>query len=379
MKLSRSASRFGTVAMAVLLAVMASVTISSLLWSRTEINRLQGTLNASDAYNRTALNAALAAAYGGDFTTNRHPDDFQAFLDAVKKTFEYEALAKSLGTEEDRLYLDQLEAKYAAEMVRVLVTLNGGSPDAVGDGGWGDPSAVLADITEALTQPAEAKREAALRDLDSVKDGIATRSIVVIVAFAFGMPLVIGSYLLTRHYERKDTIREVQLALLREAARTDALTGLANHRAFQDDLRSEIARAASANEPIAVAILDVDDFKEINDSEGHARGDAVLAELAQTMSVLPPGHKAYRIGGDEFALIMRGSTDADALEALERLRKAIAAAAPDVSVSIGFTATESDYSVEPLRDRADALYEAKRLGKDRVVRFEAGLHEAEAA
>jgi len=366
--------------MAVLLLVMAGITIGTLLSTRADVNRLADTINASDAYDRTALGAAMSAVYSGNFIRSGDPADLRAFQETLQKTFQYEALAKDLGTEEERRYLNELEEKYALEMLQAVQSLSAFANGEAAASQWNDPGKLLADVTTALTVPANAKREAALEDLDSFEGALASRSLLVIAVFALGLPLVVASYVVTRRWERKDAVRDAQLAILREAALTDSLTGLRNLRAFQEDLRQETARSARNQEPITVAVLDVDNFKEINDAEGHLRGDQVLAELGRIMTGSRDHHKAYRIGGDEFALIMPGTGDADALAALERLRKAITAAVPGVSVSIGYTSAQGDYLTGPWRDRADtALYEAKRLGKDRIVKWEAGLGKAEAA
>jgi diguanylate cyclase (GGDEF)-like protein len=105
-------------------------------------------------------------------------------------------------------------------------------------------------------------------------------------------------------YERKDAIKAEELRKLGQAVLTDGLTGLRNHRAFQEDLRSESSRATRSELPLSVAMIDIDDFKVINDTKGHARGDAVLAQLGTLMTVLRSEDRAYRVGGDEFPLIL---------------------------------------------------------------------------
>src|SRR5581483_7077499 len=100
------------------------------------------------------------------------------------------------------------------------------------------------------------------------------------------------------------------------------------HRAFQEDLRREVVRSSRTERPLSVAMLDIDDFKEINDSSGHARGDAVLAEVGKLMGLLRAEDRAYRIGGDEFAIILPETCETDAAEAMERLRRSVSAASP---------------------------------------------------
>ena len=167
-----------------------------------------------------------------------------------------------------------------------------------------------------------------------------------------------------------------ELSALASASRRDPLTGLANRRAFEEELAREAARAVRAGAPLAVVALDVDRFKAVNDRHGHAAGDAVLRELAARASAaVRAGDLAARIGGEEFALLLPGAALPNALELAERVRAAIAAAPVDaggtplaVTVSLGCAALAPDEAPGALLARADArLYEAKRSGRDRVM------------
>src|SRR5687768_11464536 len=93
----------------------------------------------------------------------------------------------------------------------------------------------------------------------------------------------------------------------------DGLTDLGNHRAFQDELRRAGALAARSNMDFALAVFDVDDFKFLNDRRGHAHGDDVLRRVAAVLTGGRAPDRAFRIGGDEFALLMPGTTDKDAM------------------------------------------------------------------
>ena len=166
---------------------------------------------------------------------------------------------------------------------------------------------------------------------------------------------------------------------LRHQAATDGLTGLLNHRGSQEVLRREIEAAALAGTPLSVAVVDLDHFKRINDSHGHAEGDKALAAAAAKLrSVVRAGDAVGRLGGEEFVLVLPGVAGEAAAEAAERARAALA----DVQVgrrrlqSSAGVATFPDDAQEAaeLLERADAaLYAAKHAGRRQTRRYAANL------
>lgn len=145
---------------------------------------------------------------------------------------------------------------------------------------------------------------------------------------------------------------------IRRLARTDPLTGLANRRAFDDRLHTEVIRAQRANVPLCVAIIDLDDFKRVNDEHGHQAGDQLLIGIAQAwLPELRAIDCLARYGGDEFALLLPESTQADATRIVARLRVAL----PNTSFCVGIAAYTREDDHETLISRSDQkLYHAKR-------------------
>ena len=148
--------------------------------------------------------------------------------------------------------------------------------------------------------------------------------------------------------------------VLRRATR-DGLTDLPNVRAFQDEFPLEVAAAVRYGDPLALALVDVDDFKLINDRHGHPQGDGTLKRVAAVLREARAGDRPYRIGGDEFALLL-AHTDADGARTLvARLCRKLADAG--VKVSVGVSGLRPGLQADTLRAEADAaLYEAKRHG-----------------
>jgi diguanylate cyclase (GGDEF)-like protein len=163
---------------------------------------------------------------------------------------------------------------------------------------------------------------------------------------------------------------------LERTGRTDPLTGLPNRRCFEDTLSAEIARAGRTGAALSLAIVDLDFFKQINDTFGHLCGDEVLCAVATTARATLRGHDMLaRIGGEEFAILMPETNAAEAESVSNRVRTAIAREPillrsgdrVSVTASAGVAASKPAESAADLCARADAaLYEAKNGGRNAV-------------
>ncbi|MDQ6749692.1 MAG: diguanylate cyclase [Actinomycetota bacterium] len=156
------------------------------------------------------------------------------------------------------------------------------------------------------------------------------------------------------------------LTRLETVARTDELTGLANRRAWEEALSRELARAEREDQPMCVAMLDLDYFKRFNDEHGHQAGDRLLKQLAATWrQALRPTDVLARYGGEEFVVLLPNCHLARGIEVIERLREATPERA---TCSAGVVRYDGSEAPEALVSRADdALYRAKREGRDRIV------------
>jgi len=225
------------------------------------------------------------------------------------------------------------------------------------------------------------EEELALAELEARQQRTRTRLLALALALAVGLLGVTGWGLWTRSRLAEEVAaRHRALAeayrRLEEVSRTDDLTGLPNRRAGLERLREELARAARAGTPCAVALLDLDGFKAVNDTLGHAAGDAVLAETARRGAAsLRAGDLLARWGGDELMAILPGAGPREAREALERLLDAVAGRPVRwedhelaVSLSAGMVTFQGNGpDLERLLAEADrALYRAKRAGGGRI-------------
>ena len=185
-----------------------------------------------------------------------------------------------------------------------------------------------------------------------------------------------------RLQERLAEIEQLQKVLV-EQANHDALTGLFNRRYLESTLERELARCRRENIPMALLLLDIDHFKQVNDTHGHAAGDAVLRELAQLMFRRSRTEDVpCRFGGEEFLLLMPGSAIENALERAEQLRSEFQATAVQsggatlyCTVSIGLAAfPQHGETQDALVHCADvAMYAVKRGGRNGVMAYQEGL------
>jgi len=157
-----------------------------------------------------------------------------------------------------------------------------------------------------------------------------------------------------------------------KSARTDFLTGAANSRAFYESARMEMERASRFNHPLTLAYIDIDNFKQVNDSLGHTHGDSLLQSVAQTIkNNIRSIDLLARLGGDEFAVLFPETGEQNAKTALEKVQKEIMGVVRKnnwpVTFSIGAVTCYKFCDIDKLIKQADALmYIVKESGKNRI-------------
>jgi diguanylate cyclase (GGDEF)-like protein len=190
---------------------------------------------------------------------------------------------------------------------------------------------------------------------------------------ALSMALV-GPLLAIALYQRSTfaALKAMRLAL------TDPLTGLGNHRHFHERLQRELAAAEQEERPLSLCLVDIDDFKQINDRHGHPVGDRVLGQIAAR---LRQGGESFRLGGDEFAVLLPGLEARDAVAVARSIVERVSAAQLDHIGSITVSAGVATFPVqgvgrdELIRLADSALYWAKEDGKNRARTYEPALVE----
>jgi two-component system, cell cycle response regulator len=176
----------------------------------------------------------------------------------------------------------------------------------------------------------------------------------------------------------QDRLDEAAHRTLMDNAIRDGLTGACNRTYFVDQLRKEVSAATRHSHALCLALLDLDHFKTINDTHGHAAGDLVLRHFSRTINSLIRSEDTFgRVGGDEFALIVRACPELEGIEVMDRIRKAIQSldlmhgdTRVVITASIGVASLEpgtitSDVMLMEMADKA--MYRAKKAGRNRVM------------
>ena len=208
------------------------------------------------------------------------------------------------------------------------------------------------------------------------------RELALTAAILLVLVAGIGSLLRTGFSGLRTAARppsEQELSRLMAEARTDSLTELANRRAFNDDIATEIARRNRSGAAFSLMAVDLDGLKEINDTYGHPAGDAHLRSIGSRLAAeVGTRGKVYRTGGDEFMVLLPGSRNWDAIELAHRIQGATTPPGGSRVLSIGVTETTGlEHRQELVRQADFALYEAKR-GNLPVVPYRPGLESSAA-
>jgi diguanylate cyclase (GGDEF)-like protein len=186
---------------------------------------------------------------------------------------------------------------------------------------------------------------------------------VLLLGLPVGLPifyLVGGRALSARH---RDALRR---------STQDGLTGVGNHRAYQEEVRRQQSVALRRGSPLSLAVIDLDRFKSVNDRSGHRAGDTVLMAVASVFASGRRSDTVFRVGGDEFAVLLPATDLREALTALERLRVEVEGRMLGVTLSVGIAELgPAAPDVVSLWEAADAaVYDAKRSGGNRVVGYD---------
>jgi diguanylate cyclase (GGDEF)-like protein len=214
-------------------------------------------------------------------------------------------------------------------------------------------------------------------------DSFMIMQIFVVTLMFFGSYLLSNILIKYGHHNLSVLMNSADLQRhMQEQLLLDPFTGLYNKKTFDDNLSKFVEACQCAEEHISLALIDLDNFKQVNDRYGHAAGDRVLLHLSQILKDIQSDNiRAFRVGGEEFALVFKDCDCAEALKICEHIQTQVKFTSlrstddHEVTISCGLVCAESkNTNAEALTKAADAaLYEAKRNGRDQTVIFDDSL------
>lgn len=361
-----------------LIALLLALTCFS-IWSATITQRASHyaalSVQLSDLYNHARYDLGLEHLLVEQYRNKPSPD-LRAKYNVAANSFvkDLQAVYRN-GTKSDQVLAEQVlseHTSYLSDTNAVFAAVDASNRSQVAAS---DSMSVL--VLDRIKQQLKTASDAyhtqvvqSTTELDRTQSMIFTATPIV---FATGLFLIAACWMVIGFYRRKiDEAMQRELERLERAALTDSLTDLGNHRAYQEDIQHEWELARPAGKMVGLALIDVDEFKVINDEHGHLYGDRLLTELASLLREVNTTNHAYRLSGDKFAMILPHTCLTNAVTVMESLRQGAERRLLGTTVSIGVAITGSgEGDVETLQEQADAaLSEAKRRSRNIVVTFE---------
>jgi diguanylate cyclase (GGDEF)-like protein len=316
--------------------------------------------------------ASLERRHLNDVNSSTWPEELDAALATNENLI---AISKSQNAD-DRAVAEQtlkLHANYVAtlrEFYRAVDT-NSMSYAAVVEHEEADPEFTA--TQSAIATRATDQHTLALAALSSLAatQSMNVRAIVIASVLGF-IQLGVCAMILAGYQRKVESAQRAKLAAFEQASLTDNLTSLGNHRAFQEELDAQLARADRRGGFLSLAVVDIDDFKAINDRHGHLHGDRVLAAMGALLGECRKGDRTFRVGGDEFAVVLPDAQSVQASILMERIREAAPGRLLGATLSIGIATLTPGQKLDAvtLRAQADAaLYAGKESGRNTVITY----------
>ncbi len=283
-----------------------------------------------------------------------------------------EDLNRQAPKDRDRAYLIVLAGASVGEMYKIS-----GDSTVIGRGQQADIQVIDEGISRRHAEIVHKGEDIVIRDLGSTNGTYCNGERIAEHHLSDGDKIQVGSTTILK-FTFHDSLDETFQRQMYESALRDGLTKIFNKKYFLDRLESEFAYAVRHRTPLSLVMFDIDHFKRINDTHGHLAGDYALSTLAKVVSDTIRQEDVFaRYGGEEFAVICRGIDLGGALAFGERIRRCVDAQAfvyngtdIKVTVSVGVAAVPEVGMKEPMElvgAADDALYQAKRQGRNRVI------------
>ena len=330
-----------------LIALLLALTCFS-IWSATITQRASHyaalSVQVSDLYNHARYDLGLEHLLVDQYRNKPSPD-LRAKYSVAANSFvnDLQAVYRN-GTKSDQVLAEQVlseHTSYLSDTNAIFAAVDVGNRSQVAASN--SMSVLVLDrIKQQLKTVSAAYNTQVVQsttELDRTQSMIFTATPIV---FATGLFLIAACWMVIGFYRRKiDEAMQRELERLERAALTDSLTDLGNHRAYQEDIQHEWELARPAEKMVGLALIDVDEFKVINDEHGHLYGDRLLTELASLLREVNTPNRAYRLSADKFAMILSHTSLTNTVTVMEGLRQDAERRLLGTTVSIGVAITGS--------------------------------------
>jgi diguanylate cyclase (GGDEF)-like protein len=369
---SGAAVRIVTAGICVLILVLAGVAITGGIEADRSTARLARSGDLVQAYLDLTRAVAVQHAAGEDRKRRTRPRTRQRFDKAgvvVARSLDVLGRFGDPADRELRARIEVYERLFTLEFERYFDALDANDIALARTfKADGDPWAEV--LQGLVSEGGTAQASESLREINALRDSQANALRFTAVAVLLGLGVMVALWLVLRSLRlRIDDATEEDLQRLQHAALTDSLTGIRNHRAFEEDLATALANLRRHGTTMSLVMIDLDELKAINDSDGHQAGDRAIRTVGDRLSdTLRAGDSVYRIGGDEFAALLPEASTWAAFNLAQRLHASLESDGGGVTVSVGLAESNMLSTRDGLIEKADiALLEAKAGGRDTVV------------
>jgi diguanylate cyclase (GGDEF)-like protein len=375
MKHMKVVSRLASLGLALVLLVVVGFSLWSAIITQRLVNGASSSVHLSDLYDQTRYEVVVEESQVEQYRLHPAPATKAAFQNATM-LLTRALLAASHSGEADELIAGRkqlaLHSRYLQAITEMFAAIDAKNADGI-ERADSKSEPIFLQFKQLVNTSTGLHRKEALDSLAALNSVHHTTLVATPVVFGVGLVMIFVLLMVLRAYQRRmDEAMQAELTRFEHAALTDNLTNLGNHRTYQEDLQSTLASASDHGESLALAIIDIDELKLINETSGHLEGDRVLTAFA---AILRDGHFfdcLYRLNGDEFAVILPHMTLCEATNAMEQLRHDAEQGLSGATVSIGIaSALLDDCESEVLQEQAHlAVSEAKRRNHNTVVTYE---------
>ncbi|MDQ2716570.1 MAG: bifunctional diguanylate cyclase/phosphodiesterase [Chloroflexota bacterium] len=376
MKKNHILSRLTSLGLTAILLVLTAFSIWATLTTQQAANRTALSEYFNDQYQQARLALDTENVLEHKYLLEPAPESLAAYNAAASGLINALHNVYNRGDAHDRIFVEKVLATHQLSLMDthlMFAAVDNGDVALALDIDYNKIDPIFSTMQQIVNTEANRYHAEASQRLSALSATEHLVFIFTLIVFPIGLFLLGGLLLVVRTYQRRiDEGTGAEMARLARTALTDNLTGLGNHRAYQDDLRREMASACEQGETLVLAIIDIDELKMINDTSGHLQGDLVLTTFASILRHTRHSERIYRLGGDEFAMILPHITQPDAVTALEQLRHNAERGLFGATVSIGVAINIADASdIEVLQEQAHlAAAEAKRRSHNTIITFE---------